>query len=322
LEGIVGENNWYTSDVTITLQAEDDYSEILTTYYMVDENNWNIQGHSHRIVPITKTELELSAKLYDEEGKELLLMLLDLARRIGKFDAAVGIIEKLREYKSDESVLRFVKFQKHLIRYRNTGGYFFSNLDKFQEKLKKDNKKELLEKAIKVLQKLNSGKSVPYVSEFIVLNEISYLLRLEEIPLTDENFELLLQLVSEIVKAHRSGFPEWVWKNKDLFLDCLRRKFLLSPAEIDYYKNLECIYWNVDNAEEDYYSTIEPTASISGLLATLFVKVPCILKIHLQVEELLDRSSFFLSMLYPNLAGDTFAPLGNTPEKFREMIAV
>ena len=32
-----------------------------------DNNNWNIQGHKHRIVPIGKKELELFARLYDEE---------------------------------------------------------------------------------------------------------------------------------------------------------------------------------------------------------------------------------------------------------------
>lgn len=33
-----------------------------------DENRWNLQGHSHRLVPITQIELELFAKLYDGEG--------------------------------------------------------------------------------------------------------------------------------------------------------------------------------------------------------------------------------------------------------------
>ncbi len=33
-----------------------------------DNDQWNIQGHKHRIVPIGKEELELFARLYDEEG--------------------------------------------------------------------------------------------------------------------------------------------------------------------------------------------------------------------------------------------------------------
>jgi hypothetical protein len=33
-----------------------------------DENNWNIKGHKSRVVKIHRTELELFAKLYDDEG--------------------------------------------------------------------------------------------------------------------------------------------------------------------------------------------------------------------------------------------------------------
>jgi len=42
IDGILGENNWFISDLTVILEGEDDLSGLLATYYKIDDNNWNI----------------------------------------------------------------------------------------------------------------------------------------------------------------------------------------------------------------------------------------------------------------------------------------
>jgi len=42
LDGIIGENNWYISDVIVTLEGTDDLSGVLATYYRVDGADWEL----------------------------------------------------------------------------------------------------------------------------------------------------------------------------------------------------------------------------------------------------------------------------------------
>jgi len=41
-DGMLGENNWYISDVMITLEGTDDLSGVLATYYRVDGTDWEL----------------------------------------------------------------------------------------------------------------------------------------------------------------------------------------------------------------------------------------------------------------------------------------
>ncbi len=59
-----------------------------------DMNNWNIVGHKNRIVPIQKMELELFAKLYDEENTHYMEARLPALHAI----ELLSVVEKLAKY--------------------------------------------------------------------------------------------------------------------------------------------------------------------------------------------------------------------------------
>ena len=42
INGTLGDNNWYVSDVNVTLDATDDESGVKETYYKLDDDEWNV----------------------------------------------------------------------------------------------------------------------------------------------------------------------------------------------------------------------------------------------------------------------------------------
>lgn len=66
LSGTLGNNGWYKSDVTITLNATDDDSGVQTTEYSFDEITWNL--YSEPIVVSTEGEQTIYYRSTDNEG--------------------------------------------------------------------------------------------------------------------------------------------------------------------------------------------------------------------------------------------------------------
>ncbi|MEO2068958.1 MAG: hypothetical protein ABGX27_05545 [Desulfurobacteriaceae bacterium] len=258
-----------------------------------------------------------TSQSFCENDEEEILLLIDIARRVEKFEKAEKFLRKLQELPNlSKKSKEILEFQKHLVRIHDSKAYSTTDVENFIDKVKNDQTGEVLKKAISVLEELKSEKRLnrSYEEEFTVFNELSFLLREGKIFLTDNNFKLLLELVNKIVKnAKHEKESKWVSQIKQDYIEF----FSFTTRD-----NIECFFWTVDEQENDYFSVVEPTASIASFLTTVAVRVPSALRELSKAEEVIDGSTFFLSLFYLPVRGKVSDPLGNTPEKFREMMAV